>query len=166
MIRIVPYITFRAIISLRNIGLRREVGGAGIYLKENISFIKRDDLILPECEFESAFIEIDQDVFRKNRKLIISRSSDKDVKSFNTNMKYLLANLKNENKNCYFMCDSNINLWNYENTLLLLIMLIYYMQTHLYPCWTDPQGLIMNLSLLLMMYLPMPLRIKKTHPNV
>ena len=70
-------------------------GGVGIYLKENISYINRDDLILPECEFESVFIEIDKDVFRKNINLIIVviyRPPDKDLKLFNTNMEDLLAN--------------------------------------------------------------------------
>ena len=46
-------------------------GGVGIYLKENISYINRDDLILPESEFESVFIEIDKNIFRKNKNLII-----------------------------------------------------------------------------------------------
>ena len=56
-----------------------------------------DDLILPECEFESVFIEIDKDVFRKNKNLIIGvihRPPGKDLKLFNTNMEDLLPNLK------------------------------------------------------------------------
>ena len=79
-------------------------GGEGIYLKEYI-------------EFESVFIEINKDVFRKNKNLIIGviyRPPDKDLKLSNTNMEDSLANLKNENKYCYLMGDYNINILNYE----------------------------------------------------
>ena len=66
-------------------------------LKGNISFINRDDLILPECGFESVYIEVDKDVFHKNKDLIIGeiyRPPDKDLKLFNTNMEDLHANYK------------------------------------------------------------------------
>ena len=96
MFGLVPYTTLRAIISLKNIGLRRKIGKLGIYLKEFISFMNRDDLILPKYKFESVFIDVSKGIFRKSNHFIIGvidRPTDKDLKLLKQNMADLIVNL-------------------------------------------------------------------------
>ena len=68
----------------------------GIYLKEFIYFMNRDDLILPKYKFESVFIDVSKGIFRKSKHFIIGvidRPTDKDLKLLKQNMADLIVNL-------------------------------------------------------------------------
>ena len=42
-------------------------GGVGIYLKEDIPYLTRSDIVLPDGIIESIFIEIDKHVYNKEK---------------------------------------------------------------------------------------------------
>ena len=95
----------------------RSGGGVGIFLRNDILYQIRSDLTLNnECS-ESIFIEIDKDLFNKNRNIIIGviyRPPNTDLKLFNDDINELLDTLERGHKYCYLMGDYNINLLNYN----------------------------------------------------
>ena len=78
---------------------RRSGGGVGIFLVNDIPYQKRPDLIPEHKFYESIFVEIDKDVFHKNRNIIIGviyRPPDTDLKLFNDSINDLLDTLGRE----------------------------------------------------------------------
>ena len=99
----------------------RRVGGMGIYLKEDIPFLIRSDIVLPDGIIESVFIEIHKHVYNKETNVVIGviyRSANSDINQFNDWVSEILTMIKVEKKICYLMGDYNINLMNYENNIL------------------------------------------------
>ena len=95
----------------------RSGGGVGIFLRNNILYQIRSDLALNNEFSESFFIEIDKDLFNKNRNVIIGviyRPPNTDLKLFNDDINELLDTLEREHKYCYLTGDYNINLLNYS----------------------------------------------------
>ena len=95
----------------------RSGGGVGIFLRNNILYQIRSDLTLNNEFSESMFIEIDKDLFNKNRNIIIgviNRPLNTDLKLFNDDINELLDTLEREHKYCYLMGDYDINLLNYS----------------------------------------------------
>ena len=89
----------------------------GIFLVNDIIYQKRPDLTQDNKLYESIFVEIDKDVFHKNRNVIIGviyRPPDKDLGMFNENINDLFDTLSGERKYCYLMGDFNINLLNFD----------------------------------------------------
>ena len=67
--------------------------------------------------YESVFIEIDKDVFNKEKNIIIGviyRPPGTDLENFFECISMILIKLKNEYKTCYLMGDYNVNLLNYS----------------------------------------------------
>ena len=95
----------------------RSGGGVGIFLVNDIPYQKRPDLIPEHKLYEATFVEIDKDVFHKNRNIVIGviyRPPDTDLKLFNDSFNDLLDTLGRERKYCYLMGDFNINLLNFD----------------------------------------------------
>ena len=102
---------------LKDIVLIKKGGGVAIFLKNSIPFQRREDLILDSTLFDSVFIEIDRDIFRREKNIIIGviyRPPDADLESFIELMGVLFEKVKSENKMCYLMGDYNTNLLNYD----------------------------------------------------
>ena len=92
-------------------------GGVGVFLDNSIPYQIRSNLCLTDDVSECIFIEIDKEIFKKDKNIIIGviyRPPDSDLNALNTSMSLLLSELQ-ENKHCYIMGDYNINLLNYEN---------------------------------------------------
>ena len=95
----------------------RSGGGVGIFLRNNILYQIRSDLTLNNEFSESIFIEIDKDLFTKNRNIIIGviyRPPNADLKLFNDDINELLDTLEREHKYCYLVGIYDINLLNYS----------------------------------------------------
>ena len=89
-------------------------GGTGFYISNNLSFQKRDDLIISkDFELESTFIEIN---LQKNDNIIIGciyRHPNMSITEFNEKfLPLLLDKITLENKTCFLLGDFNINLLN------------------------------------------------------
>ena len=89
-------------------------GGTGFYIRDNIDYIKRDDLqINSPGNFESTFVEIQ---FSKNKNLVVGciyrhPSSSISVSDFtNVYLQPVLQKISDEKKQCVLMGDFNINL--------------------------------------------------------
>ena len=86
----------------------RSGGGVGIYLKDDLEFKIRNDLVQLDDSFESVFIEIANDVFKMGKNIIIGviyRPPGTDLSLFNSKIADLLEKIKLENKLCYLMGD-------------------------------------------------------------
>ena len=93
-------------------------GGVGIFLDNNIPYQIRSNLCLTDDVSECVFIEIDKEIFKRDKNIIIGviyRPPNSDLDAFNSSISLLLSELMQENKHCYIMGDYNINLLNYEN---------------------------------------------------
>ena len=91
--------------------------GVAIFLKDTINFQRREDLILDCSLFDSVFIEVDRDIFQREKNIIIGviyRPPDADLESFIELMGVLFEIVKRENKMCYLMGDYNTNFLNYD----------------------------------------------------
>ena len=94
----------------------RSGGGVGIFIRSNVVYQIRPDLSLSNGSSESIFIEVDKDLFKKDKNIIIGviyRPPNTDLKLFNDDINELLDSLEREHKYCYLMGDYNINLLNY-----------------------------------------------------
>ena len=94
----------------------RTGGGVGIYLKRDIPFQHRTDLIIHSDLCEYIFVEIEKEIFQQSKNIVIAviyRPPGTDLKAFSDAMHDLLNAIKRENKIFYLMGDYNINLLNY-----------------------------------------------------
>ena len=93
-------------------------GGVGLFVRDNISFLKRSDLEIFNEYNESIFIEIKKTVFGMEKNVIIVviyRPPNTDINTFNDQFATLMENIKQEEKICYLMGDYNINVLNVES---------------------------------------------------
>ena len=93
-------------------------GGVGLFVRDNISFLKRSDLEIFNEYNESIFIEIEKTVFGMEKNVIIVviyRPPNTDINTFNDQFATLMENIKQEEKICYLMGDYNINVLNVES---------------------------------------------------
>ena len=93
-------------------------GGVGIFLDNNIPYQIRSNLCLAYDVSECVFIEIDKEIFTRDKNIIVGviyRPPNSDLDAFNSSISLLLSELMQENKHCYIMGDYNINFLNYEN---------------------------------------------------
>jgi hypothetical protein len=93
-------------------------GGVTIFIRENIPYIKRDDLNIFGDECESVFIEIDKSIFSTEKNIVVGvlyRVPNKDVNVFNKKFNKVLNTIKSEDKLSYCLGDYNINLLNYDS---------------------------------------------------
>ena len=106
----------------------RSGGGVGIFLRNNILYQIRSDLTLNNEFSESIFIEIDKDLFNKNRNIIIGviyRPPNTDLKLFNDDINELLDTLEREHKYCHLTII--LTCWIIVNMLKLPLSLTYCM---------------------------------------
>ena len=83
----------------------RRGGGVGIYLKEDIPYLTRSDIVLPDGIIESVFIEIDKHVYNKEKNVVIGviyRPPNSDISQFNDCVSEILTMIKAEKKNMLF----------------------------------------------------------------
>ena len=93
-------------------------GGVGLFVRDNISFLKRPDLEIFNEYNESIFIEIEKTVFGMEKNVIIGviyRPPNTDINTFNDQFATIMENIKQEEKICYLMGDYDINLLNVES---------------------------------------------------
>ena len=96
----------------------KKSGCVGIVLDNNIPYQIRPNLCLTDDVSECVFIEIDKEIIKRDKNIIIGviyRPPNSDLDAFNSSISLLLSELMQENKHCYIMGDYNINLLNYEN---------------------------------------------------
>ena len=96
----------------------RNGGGVAVCIKDCISFTKRCDLSVFNCDIESVFVEIDKDQVGSSKNIVIGtiyRPPGNDMGVFNTEVNNLLDSLNKENKLLYIMGDFNINLLNSDS---------------------------------------------------
>jgi hypothetical protein len=85
-------------------------GGVGMYIKDNIQFILRENFSIMEEYIETIFIEIP---IQKGRNKIVGtiyRPPDSDNKQFIEALSRILDTIQKENKTAYLMGDFNIDL--------------------------------------------------------
>ena len=71
-------------------------GGVGMFIKKDIPYVYRCDLVSPEPICESLFIEIDKHVFRQQSNTILGviyRPPNTDTNSFNGTLSTILEKL-------------------------------------------------------------------------
>ena len=93
-------------------------GSVSVFLDNSIPYKIRSNLCLADDVSECIFIEIDKEIFKKDKSIIIGviyRPPNSDLNAFDTSMSLLLNELIQENKHCCIMGDYNINLLNYGN---------------------------------------------------
>ena len=87
-------------------------GGVGIFIRDNITFVERDDLsIFLECEFESVFIEVND----RQSSLVVGEIYRIPGTNCTNAIKYyetIVTKIQNENKDAVIGTDQNINLLN------------------------------------------------------
>ena len=96
----------------------RNGGGVAVCIKDCISFTKKCDLSVFNCDIESVFVEIDKDQVGASKNIVIGtiyRPPGNDLGVFNTGVNNLLDSLNKENKLIYIMGDFNINLLNSDS---------------------------------------------------
>ena len=96
----------------------RNGGCVAVCIKDCISFTKRCDHSVFNCDIESVFVEIDKDQVGASKNIVIGtiyRPPGNDLGVFNTEVHNLLDSLNKENKLLYIMGDFNINLLNSDS---------------------------------------------------
>ena len=92
-------------------------GGVGLFINENLNYIKRDDLsiFIPHV-METMFVEIQ---YKHSKPIIVgviyrpNNLPRADLDLFISNLLEIQSKISNENKTSYLMGDYNINLLNF-----------------------------------------------------
>ena len=90
-------------------------GGVGLYIKDNLSYIKRDDFCTTIPEFESIWIEIEVPHQHNIVCGLIYRHPDQSIAKTADFLYKVTEKINNEGKFCFLMGDFNINLLNYDS---------------------------------------------------
>ena len=102
-------------------------GGTGLYIKDNIKFIRRTDLEFSTTGLETCFVELPR---TKQKAVIIGciyRHPHNDCESFLQIMRQKLEYLNNQGFEAYIAGDININFFSYNTDIdrLLIIWTCY-----------------------------------------
>ena len=98
----------------------RKGGGVSIYVVDYINYKKRLDLKLDKSYFESYFIEIDKNIFKLKRNVIIAalyKPPNVSIDIFNSNIETIVKLVQKEKKYAYLIGDYNINTLNETNAV-------------------------------------------------
>ena len=93
-------------------------GGVAIFLKNDIAYKQRTDLIVFNDCCESTFVEVNKSVFGFKKNVIFGvlyRPPNTDIQFFTDVLKDICEKIRYENKPCFLMGDYNINLLNVES---------------------------------------------------
>ena len=89
--------------------------GVGFYIKDNLSYIKRDDFCTTNPEFESISIEIEVPLQHNIVCGLIYRHPDQNIAKSADFFYKVTEKINREGKFCFLMGDFNINLLNYDS---------------------------------------------------
>lgn len=98
---------------LSNHRKERVGGGVALLFKQDIPYIARPDLEISSRIIESLFIEVDKNIFKTNKNLLIGviyRPPDTNLNDFNDIFLDLLDKMETNKKHCYLLGDYNANL--------------------------------------------------------
>ena len=90
-------------------------GGVSLFVKNNLSYILRKDLILFNQSVECLFIELQSTDSSRSNSIIVGviyRPPNTNITHFNESLSTILDKVKMENKQVYLSRDYNINLIN------------------------------------------------------
>ena len=127
-------------------------GGVAVCIKDCISFTKRCDLSVFNCDIESVFVEIDKNHVGASKNIVIGtiyRPPGNDLGLFNTEVNNLLDSLNKENKLLYIMGDFNINLLNSDSHHPTGEFLEIMYSNMLFPLITRPTRVTANSAILI-----------------
>ena len=128
---------------------RKKGGGVSLFIKENIKYIDRDELLHMNDYIECVFIGLEKGEMGLGWNAVIRviyRPPGTEIKIFNEHLQGNLQGIDSENKKCYLLGDYNINLLNvdkHSDTNEFLDM----MYAHsLFPNITNPRiyGIFLN----------------------
>ena len=91
----------------------RQGGGVAIYVRQDIPFIVRNDLVVFNEVIETVFVEVKKDFTACDYDVIFVvayRPPDTDVVLFSDQLNCIQEKMKREKKLCYFLGDFNIDL--------------------------------------------------------
>ena len=91
--------------------------GVSLFIKENIRYIDRDDLLHMNDYIECVFIELEKGEMGLGSNAVIGviyRPPGTEIKIFNEHLQGILQSINSENKKCYLLGDYNINLLNID----------------------------------------------------
>lgn len=91
----------------------RRGGGIMLYMKNNLEFKPRNDIVINDGCTESLFIEIEKEMFSALKNIIIGviyRPPNSNMDNFNIALETTLNYLKGENRVMYLLGDYNIDL--------------------------------------------------------
>ena len=90
-------------------------GGCGLYIKKDLIFKTRQDVVLFDKTVESLWVDIEGE----NNTIItlgtIYRHPNKNITDFTETLSNILSKLSNEKRKIYIMGDININISNYNS---------------------------------------------------
>lgn len=90
-------------------------GGVGFCIKNNLSYIKRDDFCTSNPEFESIWIEIEVPHQHNIVCVLIYRHPDQNITKAADFLYKATEKVTKEGNFCLLMGDFNINLLNYDS---------------------------------------------------
>ena len=89
-------------------------GGVGLYVKQDLNYTIRTKLSLSNSDFESLWIEIDNQSHKNFICGIIYRHPNSDISSFMDYLNSTAEKIHREKKNCAILGDFNIDLLKYR----------------------------------------------------
>ena len=118
--------------NFHNIPLQSSAGGVGLYVKTDLTLIKRDDLCTSDEDFETVWIEIVNSNTKNLLFCCIYRHPRSDISKFSDHLQMTLSNVEKENKLVSIMGDLNIDLLKYDNNTpsndVINMMFAYHLQ--------------------------------------
>ena len=90
-------------------------GGVGLYVKQDLNYTLRTKLSLSNSDFESLWIEIDNQSYKSFICGIIYRHPNSDISSFMDYLNSTVEKIHREKKNCAILGDFNIDLLKYDS---------------------------------------------------
>ena len=103
--------------SFHNVRSCRRGGGVSIFVKNDITCNRRDDLSVCYDYVESIFVELDKNTTGHTKNVILGvvyRPPNQDIEQFIDSLKYTIDKIMHENKICYLMGDFNLDLFNHD----------------------------------------------------
>ena len=103
--------------AIHNYRKQKKGGGVSLFMKENIRYIDRDDLLHMNDYIECVFIELEKGEMGLGSNAVIGviyRPPGTEIKIFNEHLQGILQSINSENKKCYLLGDYNINLLNID----------------------------------------------------